>query len=267
MFERVVQSTFGIYGKQAQRLVQWIVLALLVLQTSSHSLLIKYSRRASVAGAVKYSPATTVFMVEFCKTILCLVEMAFWEYRGNVWHNVRQLLLSSFMIIPTSLIYTLQNNLVFVALHFLDAATFQVMYQSKILTTALFSVFLLGKRLTVLKWISLVLLVQGVILVELPPCGSTDEHASNKFIGFTVVCILAMTSAFAGVYFEKLLKSTQVRLVSYALSFSLRFSLPFFCLGVCCCFFPLLQLVLVAKSSIRLYTCVWVCLILMCVFM
>ena len=42
----------------------------------------------------------------------------------------------------------------------------QVTYQLKILTTALFSVFLLGRSLNKLKWLSLVVLMFAVALVQ-----------------------------------------------------------------------------------------------------
>ncbi len=69
------------------------------------------------------------------------------------------------LLIPSGL-YTLQNNLLFIALSNLDAATYQVTYQLKILTTALFSVLMLGKKLDSIKWISLVILMLGVSLVQ-----------------------------------------------------------------------------------------------------
>ena len=69
------------------------------------------------------------------------------------------------LLIPAGL-YTLQNNLLFIALSNLDAATYQVTYQLKILTTALFSVLMLSKKLDSIKWISLVILMFGVSLVQ-----------------------------------------------------------------------------------------------------
>lgn len=69
------------------------------------------------------------------------------------------------LLIPAGL-YTLQNNLLYIALSNLDAATYQVTYQLKILTTALFSVLMLGKKLDSLKWISLLILMAGVSLVQ-----------------------------------------------------------------------------------------------------
>jgi UDP-sugar transporter A1/2/3 len=69
------------------------------------------------------------------------------------------------LLVPAGL-YTLQNNLLFIALSSLDAATYQVTYQLKILTTAMFSVFMLGKQIDSTKWVSLVILMAGVSLAQ-----------------------------------------------------------------------------------------------------
>jgi UDP-sugar transporter A1/2/3 len=66
-----------------------------------------------------------------------------------------------------AILYVVQNNLQYVAASNLDVATFQVTYQMKILTTAFFSVLLLGKRLSSVKWLSLLLLAVGVGIVQI----------------------------------------------------------------------------------------------------
>uniref|UniRef100_A0A803YJ59 Solute carrier family 35 member A2 n=1 Tax=Meleagris gallopavo TaxID=9103 RepID=A0A803YJ59_MELGA len=112
-----------------------------------------------------------------------------------------------------SLIYTLQNNLQYVAISNLPAATFQVTYQLKILTTALFSVLLLGTSLSRLQWFSLALLFAGVALVQTeqpqPPPPSSDppqDPPQNYLTGLAAVGASCLSSGFAGVYFERLLK-------------------------------------------------------------
>lgn len=67
-----------------------------------------------------------------------------------------------------AIVYTIQNNLLYVASSHLDAATTQVTYQLKILTTALFSVTMLHTKLSTMKWFSLLVLVVGVTLVQWP---------------------------------------------------------------------------------------------------
>lgn len=52
----------------------------------------------------------------------------------------------------------------------------QVTYQLKILTTALFSVSMLGKKLGVYQWLSLVILMAGVAFVQVPV---QDEHSCH----------------------------------------------------------------------------------------
>jgi len=66
-----------------------------------------------------------------------------------------------------ALLYTVQNNLVYVALGCLEMVTFQVLYQVKLLLTALLAVFFLGQRLSAQRWFALLVLTAGVIIVEL----------------------------------------------------------------------------------------------------
>lgn len=129
------------------------------------------------------------------------------------------------LMIPAFL-YTVQNNLLYIALKNLDAATYSVCYQTKILTTALFSVILLNKRLTAWKWGALFLLTIGVALAklsdvstepaesktELEPAESKTESEQSPLLGFMCVLTAACTSGFAGVYFEMLLKSSKTSL-------------------------------------------------------
>lgn len=102
-----------------------------------------------------------------------------------------------------SLIYTIQNNLLYVAVSNLQAATFmvrkqsksiikctfitQVTYQLKILTTALFSVCMLGKPLSRQQWLSLVLLFVGVSMVQLQEQTSRAPIATRNDTAITDV--------------------------------------------------------------------------------
>lgn len=111
-----------------------------------------------------------------------------------------------------AVLYLVQNNLQYLAVTILDAATFQVTYQMKILTTALFSVIMLGKRLNRLKWLSLFILTAGIALVQLPTSStsSTKRAASGPWYvqlsGLLAVAFACTLSGLAGVWFEKVLK-------------------------------------------------------------
>lgn len=121
------------------------------------------------------------------------------------------------LVVP-AVLYTVQNNLLYKALANLDAATYSVCYQTKILTTALFSVVLLKKKLTPWKWGALLLLTVGVALAELSDQSSKHDKVGeevreqSRYIGFLCVMTAACTSGFAGVYFEMLLKSSSTSL-------------------------------------------------------
>lgn len=113
-----------------------------------------------------------------------------------------------------AILYVIQNNLQFVAASNLDVATFSVTYQLKILTTALCSVVMLRRRLSVSKWFSLLFLAAGVALVQVQnvtgqiPSSRALSRQGDRFIGFVAVTCACFTSGLAGVYFELVLKSS-----------------------------------------------------------
>lgn len=79
------------------------------------------------------------------------------------------------LAIPSGL-YAIQNNLLFIALSYLNAATYQVTYQLKILTTALCCVFMLGKKIDKHQWVSLCMLAIGVALVTVRENRRAKNH-------------------------------------------------------------------------------------------
>ncbi|KAG0141007.1 hypothetical protein CROQUDRAFT_68773 [Cronartium quercuum f. sp. fusiforme G11] len=139
-------------------------------------------------------PLLTVVAQQFSETIQQIISRDCWK-----------------LSIP-AILYVIQNNLQFVAASHLDVATFSVTYQLKILTTALFSVLMLRRRLSVSKWISLFFLALGVALVQLQNAPPTHKAAGidvgDRFIGFVAVTLACFTSGLAGVYFELVLKSS-----------------------------------------------------------
>ncbi|KIO19995.1 hypothetical protein M407DRAFT_82043 [Tulasnella calospora MUT 4182] len=115
-----------------------------------------------------------------------------------------------------AILYVIQNNLQFVAASNLDVATFQVTYQMKILTTAGFSVLMLRKKLSTVKWLSLLGLAIGVGVVQIQTGAAAHgggdsivKHVMNPTKGFLAVSSACLTSGLAGVYFEMVLKGSQ----------------------------------------------------------
>ncbi|XP_056119383.1 solute carrier family 35 member A3b isoform X2 [Rhinichthys klamathensis goyatoka] len=199
--------------------LKYVSLGVLVLQTTSLVLTMRYSRMLQSEGP-RYLASSAVVCAEVLKIVACLL-LVFRDQSFSVRALNRALkeeiinkpLLTLKLAIPSG-IYTLQNNLLYVALSNLDAATYQVTYQLKILTTALFSVSMLGKRLGIYQWLSLVILMAGIALVQWPTevtsiAQQKDLTAGSQLMGLLAVLVACFSSGFAGVYFEKILKESK----------------------------------------------------------
>nr|XP_037287785.1 UDP-N-acetylglucosamine transporter-like [Rhipicephalus microplus] len=200
--------------KQMANILKYTSLLFIVIQTTTLVLLLRYSRTQAVQGP-RYLSSSAVVCAEFLKIITC-VAVLLWnngfsvpalvlQLRNEVW---RQPFETSKMLVPAGL-YTIQNNLLFYALSLLDAATYQVTYQLKILTTAMFSVWMLKRRISKQQWFSLVLLIVGVALVQMPTGKSPEtdlKQGPYQFLGLLAVLASCLSSGFSGIYLEKLLK-------------------------------------------------------------
>lgn len=118
------------------------------------------------------------------------------------------------MALPATM-FAFQQVLLIAAATYLDAVTYQIFNQAfKLIPTAIFAQWLLGQRLTPMQWASIPVLAAGVILVTVNNGPSTDSAAvkavsqANWLIGMVSCCISGLSSAFAGVYFEKYVKKS-----------------------------------------------------------
>ncbi|KAK4201949.1 putative transporter [Triangularia verruculosa] len=219
--------------------VQRLSLLLLVLQNSALVMVMHHSRNSPTGSQPRYLASTAVLVVEVVKLSASLSLATYGAIASNPpsspLKTARHLYQSIFapdswkLIVPAAL-YTLQNSLVYTAISNLDAVTFQVTYQLKILTTVLFSILLLGRTISLRQWLGLILLTLGVALVQLSPSSTPDISTAstwtekilslftspsqspaahhNVLIGLTAVVGASLISGLTCVYFEKILKDS-----------------------------------------------------------
>jgi len=183
-------------------------IATLVVQNSAVILMLRYSRSQPGPKAI---PAVVVVLWEFTKLAVALgfltAEGNIGEFNDKCFRHWRS---ACKMLVPSGL-YLFQNNILFVAISNLDAGVYQVTYQLKILTTAAFHVLMLKREQTARQVQALVVLMIGVSLVQL---SNSEEKMTvrredqNMIVGLVAVLTACISSGFAGVYFEMVLKTT-----------------------------------------------------------
>ena len=220
---------------------------ILVLQTSATVLVTRYSRimipsindDSNDIHSIGYASTAAVCLAEFGKMWVGIVielynikfnksttkyiinNTSFGILMNKVFGDTIILLK---MAVP-AFVYAIQNNLLFIALHYLDSSLYQVVYQLKTITAALFSVLLLSKKYTKLQWISFMILAIGAALANISQINlsSNNNNNNNKvnsnnddnthlLIGIFCVLTCTMTSGFAGVWMQMQLQDNKTSL-------------------------------------------------------
>ena len=206
--------------------LKYISLVTLTIQNAALNL----TMRAARTQKDQFSTSVAVTVAEILKLLTCVLLIAYEEVSlQRVVNSIRVKIVHNYMdtlkVAVPSFVYYVQNNLLYVGSTHLDAATSQVTYQLKILTTAIFSVVMLHKKLSMVQWFALFTLFGGVALIEMMTINehktedSVSSHSNTThtplemrkekpLLGFIAILIACCLSGFAGVYFEKILKNS-----------------------------------------------------------
>lgn len=205
------------------KITPYIVLALNIIENTASMLQIRYSKRS----LIQYIPSVACIFVELWKTMMALSIVYFqegkidpvkafpWIHPGGVVNFIK-------LSVP-SILYTVSANLVHFGMSRLHVPIFQVLYQFRIISTVVISVILFSDRkYSITKWMACFFLFVGIVIANLDGFFSKDptsveagnETSSNSsseinttyMVAAVAVLFAGISTAFAGVYSEKLLK-------------------------------------------------------------
>ena len=204
----------------------WLALVVFAIQNGFAVLIMRWSK---VMAPVPYSSQVAVLMQE--AVVKLPISAFFYALEcGGVLPAVRAILedlrtrpIEWAQLAVPAVLYTVQNTLLYVGYANVEAAVGQVTYQSKILFTALFSMIILGKKLGPMQWLALVVLAFGVIAVQSNESsggggggGGSKKRKRHRdadmgpvqypALGMGALLGAAVCTAFASVYFERMLK-------------------------------------------------------------
>ena len=182
-------------------------------------------------GFFEYSVGSATLACEILKLLfsavgLCVLLVRQPELKGSVLSNRPWREFGQFLV--PSVIYFVNNNLVFVILQALDPSTFQLVSQTKTIFTGILFRFMLKRRLTIFQWMALFFLGCGTACSQIPEGKAEDGHrlvtqlskqtaetghvggmealAVPAAVGVLITLFTAALSSLAGVYNELLLK-------------------------------------------------------------
>lgn len=111
-------------------------------------------------GEYAYDFATVPLLAELLKALISAALLKHDLRSGKRPKMTMSPRVAALYIVP-AVIYLVHNNIQFFTLRYLDPATYQVLGNLKIVSTGVLFRFALGRQLTRLQWIALLLLTLG----------------------------------------------------------------------------------------------------------
>lgn len=198
----------------------------------SQGLLVTAVQKSQIHG---FNSIVVVLLTELVKLLICVAIYLFTP-RGTIHDLIKDLRANRRLLVLYLLpafLYCLYNNLTFINLKLFDLTTYYCLMQFRIVLTALIYQVIFQRKLTLIQWISLLILTTGCLIKEyglyahisqrntttFPVSDSTISHEpdttqsntspSLKFVRLSSLLLLQMfCSCFAGVYNEYLLKDS-----------------------------------------------------------
>lgn len=112
--------------------MKYISIIILIFQNTTLVLTMRYSRLVTDDSGHKYLASTAVVLAEVVKILICLTmvlreqDYSFTKAYVLIRNEVFIDLLGTLKVAVPAFLYTIQNNLLYLALSLLDAATYQV---------------------------------------------------------------------------------------------------------------------------------------------
>ena len=191
--------------------VKWTTIAVYI---TLNSILLVFLRYATILGNDKVITTTEVLISEIIKLILASVGCFIFDAKCNInklksilWYIATEDASDLIKLSIPAVLYIIQNNLQYLIE---TKIILIVIYQFKVVTTALFYVFMLSRRIYVDEWLCIAAVTVGVSIVELSQHDIEGHYHAELFIGIISVLVAITTSGFAGVYYEKILKTSKL---------------------------------------------------------
>ena len=175
---------------KSDALVKYGCLFALTVQNVMSILLLRYVR---TTPGPRFINSTAVFLSEVQKMLISLIFFLYNERHisqglRTIYEKIIGQPKDTVKMGFLALLYTLQNNLLFIAISNLDAATFQVSFQLKIFTTAIFTLVILNRQLNLSQWFALALLFLGISFVQIENMTATTVKPDvNPVLGIIAV--------------------------------------------------------------------------------
>ena len=200
-----------IYVTLHQLDAKWVSLIFFIILNSALMIALRYCTIYS-DPSTPYISSTAVLFSEVIKLLVSLALSLKFDANGDL-RSLVTVLNRGFIeekndclrVAIPAVLYTIQNNLQYVIE---TAPLFQMLYHIKLLSSAIFYTTLLSQRLTVREWMAIIALMIGVSMVQSSEA-DVQQHHATLLVGVESVVMACLISGLAGVYFEKILKSSK----------------------------------------------------------